>query len=195
MAEIRSAMELALEKAERLGRASPEEMARSQHQDQGRLWAVQFLKEELTGEDLIQEIKRLPAAGQEAVRPAIKEVFLRNVSFPREDTPDPRQARALSGLVAVARNPKAMAGLKGEVERFNQELLQVKNQVYQQLKARYGAGVGNMQRALEAKLGQKLRVEAEQIPQFQEEWRQFQSNLAEQFEPRLEALKARMLEA
>ncbi len=195
MAEIKSAMELALEKAERLGRASPEEMARSQYAEQGRHWAVQFLKEELGPEDLEKELKRLPAASQEAVRSAIKEVFLRNVSFPREEAADPRQARALLGLVAVARNPKAMAGLKGEVERFNQELLQVKNQIYQQLKARYGAGIPNMQRALEAKLGQKVRVEAEQIPQFQEEWRQFQSNLTDQFEPRLEALKARMLQA
>ena len=194
MAEIKSALELALEKAERLGRASPEEMARSQYQDRGRQWAVQFLKEDLTGEDLVKELKKLPAPSHDSVLIAIKEVFLRNVTLPREETLDPREARALEGLLAVARNPKAMAGLKVEVERFNQELLQVRHQVYQQLKARYGAGLGNMQRAMEAKTGQRVRLEAEQIPQFQEEWLQFLTNLTQQFEPRLEALKARMLQ-
>jgi len=195
VAEIKSALELALEKAERLGRASPEEMARSQYQDRGRQWAVQFLKEDLTGEELVKELTNLPAPSQDSVRTAIKEVFLRNVILPREETLDPREARALEGLLAVAHNPKAMAGLKVEVERFNQELLQVRHQVLQQLKARYGAGLGNMQRAMEAKTGQRVRLEAEQIPQFQEEWRQFQANLTQQFEPRLEALKGRMLQA
>ena len=40
MAEIKSALELALEKAEQYGRASKEEMELAQHQEQGRRLAV-----------------------------------------------------------------------------------------------------------------------------------------------------------
>jgi hypothetical protein len=55
--------------------------------------------------------------------------------------------------------------------------------------------MGQMQRAMEAKTGQKVNLEVEQIPQFQEEWRRFHGQLVDQFEPMLEQLKERMLRA
>ena len=46
MAEIKSALELALEKAEQYGRASKEDLRQDTFKEQGRQWAVQYLKEE-----------------------------------------------------------------------------------------------------------------------------------------------------
>ena len=86
-----------------------------------------------------------------------------------------------------------MARLKGELEQILQNFLQVRNNAYQQLKARFGANIGQMQRALQAQTGQKVNLEVEHIPQFQEEWRRFHGNLTDQFEPMLEAWKERML--
>jgi hypothetical protein len=187
--EIKSALELALEKAERLGRATPEEMAASQYQERGRQLAVHYLKE---GGDLEAELRALPAAAQAAARAAVKEVFLRNISLPREGEIDPRQLRALDGLLLLASNKKGMARMKGELEQLLQNFLMVRNNAHQQLKARLGASLGSVQRALEAQYGQKVRVEVEQLPQFQEEWRNFQMNLIDQFEPLLEDCKAKM---
>jgi hypothetical protein len=48
---------------------------------------------------------------------------------------------------------------------------------------------------MEAKTGQRMRVEAEHLPQFQEEWRRFYGSLQDQFEPMLDGLKDRMLRA
>lgn len=189
MADIKSALELALEKAERYGRASPEEMAASQHQEQGRQLAVQFLKE---GGDLEAELKQLPVEIQPTVKGAVKEVLLRNISLPRNGEIDPRQARALEGLLLVAANKKGMAHMQQELERILQQFLQMRNNAFQQLKARFGAGIGNMQRALEAQMRQKVRLEVEHLPQFQEEWRRFQGSLIDQFEPLLEECKVRM---
>ncbi|HZE21339.1 MAG TPA: DUF6657 family protein [Desulfobaccales bacterium] len=189
MAEIKSALELALEKAEKYGRASPEEMALRQHQDQGRQLAVLFLKGE---GDLEADLKKIPSMAQAAVRQAIKEVFLRNLALPRENTVDPRQDLALEGLLLVAGNRKAMAQLQAEMEQIFQQFIQIRNNARQQLKARYAAGAGQLQKAMEAQLHQKVRVEAEHLPQFQEEWRRFQGQLHDQFEPVLETLKERM---
>lgn len=192
LAEIKSALELALEKAERYGKASREEMAAAQYQEQGRQLAVRFLKGE---GDLAAELKALPPQAQPAARVAIKEVFLRNLGLPREDQPDQRRDRALAGLLLVAADPKNMARCKAELEQISQQYLQFRNNALQQLKARFSQGIGQMERAMEAKTGQRVRLEVEHLPQFQEEWRRFQGQLADQFEPVLEQLKEQMLRA
>lgn len=189
MADIKSALELALEKAERIGRASKEEMAAARYKEQGRKLAVHYLKE---GGDLEAGLRSLPGEAQPLARDAIKEVLLHNIYLPRNGEMEERQTRALEGMLQVATNKKAMARLREELEQILQNFNQVRQGAFQQLKARYGAGLGTMQRALEAQLGTKVKVDVEKIPQFQEEWRRFQSNLLDQFEPLLEDCKTRM---
>ncbi|MFA4904153.1 MAG: hypothetical protein WC600_15580 [Desulfobaccales bacterium] len=190
MAEIKSALELALEKAEHYGRASREEMAAAQYQEQGRHLAVQFLKGE---GDLAADLKNLPPEAQATARLAVKEVFLRNIGLPRENTVDPRQDRALEGLVLVAGNPKDMARFQTELEQLLQQYIQVRNNALQQLKGRFTAGAAQMQRNMEAQYGQNARLDVEKLPQFQEEWRRFMGQLQDQIEPMLAGLKEKML--
>ena len=189
MAEIKSALELALEKAEQYGRASKEEMELARCQEQGRQLAVQFLKGE---GDLASDLKGLPPQTQPAARLAIKEVFLRNLGLPREAAVDPRQDRAMEGLLLAADNRKAMAQLQTEMEQVLQQFLQFRANALQQLKARFAAGVGQMQQAMEAKYRQPMNLEVERLPQFQEEWLRFKGQLQEQFEPVMMNLKERM---
>jgi hypothetical protein len=192
MAEIKSAMEMALERAERFGRASKEEMAEARHRERGQQLAVNFLKKE---GDLEAELKAAPPEALPFLRAGAREVFLRNVVLPRNGESDPRLSMALQGLLLAADNPKAMARFKSEVEQLLNNFLQVRNNAYQQLKARFGATLGDYTRALEAQLRQKVRLEVEHLPQFQEEWRRFMGQLQDQFEPLLEDLKARMQRA
>ncbi len=192
MAEIKSALELALEKAERYGKASKEEMAAAQYQEQGCQLAVQFLKGE---GDLEADLKKLAPEARDAARTAIKEVFLRNLGLPRNGEADERLDRALAGLLLVAGNRNNMARLQAELQQLLQQFMQFRQNALQQLKARFSQNLGQMQRAVEARTGQKVRLEAEHIPQFQEEWRRFHGQLVDQFEPMLEQLKAKMLQA
>jgi hypothetical protein len=192
LAEIKSALELALEKAEHYGRASAEEMAVAQYQEQGRQLAVQYLKGE---GDLEADLKNLPSQAQAAAKLAIKEVFLRNIGLPRENAVDPRQDRAVEGLLLVADNQKTMARLQTELEQVLQQFLQIRSNALQQLKGRFAAGVGQMQRAIEAQYRQKVNLDVEHLPQFQEEWRRFLGQLNDQFEPMLAGLKEKMRQA
>jgi hypothetical protein len=189
LADIKSALELALEKAEHYGRASKEEMELAQSQEQGRRLAVAFLKGE---GDLAADLKDLPPQIQSAARLASKEVFLRNLGLPRENAADPRQDRAVEGLLLVADNPKAMAQLQAEMEQVLQQFIHFRSNALQQLKGRFAAGVGQMQKAMEAKYRQPMNVEVERLPQFQEEWLRFKGQLQEQFEPVMANLKERM---
>jgi hypothetical protein len=192
LAEIKSALELALEKAERYGKASKEDLAAAQSQEQGRLLAVQYFKDE---GDLEEGLKGLPPEAQAAARAAAKEVFLRNIGLPRNGEAESRQDRALAGLLLVAHNRATMARYRAELEQLLQQFLQIRNNALQQLKARFGAALPQMERAMEAKTGQKVRLEVEQLPQFQEEWRRFLGQLHDQFDPMLAELKEKMLQA
>ena len=188
MAEIKSALELALERAEQYGRASKEEMELAQHQEQGRRLAVQFLKGE---GDLEADLKSLPPQTQPAARLAIKEVFLRNLGLPRENAVDPRQDRAMEGLLLAADNRQAMAQLQTEMEQVLQQYLHFRSNALQQLKARFAAGMGQMQ-SQEAQNRQPMNLDVERLPQFQEEWLRFKGQLQQQFDPVMANLKERM---
>ena len=155
-------------------------------------WRCKFLKGE---GDLEAELKNLAPEAREAARTAVKEVFLRSVGVPRNGEVDERLERSLDGLMLVAANPKDMARCRAELQQLLQQFLQYRNNAMQQLKARFAQTLVQTQRAMEAKTGQRMHLEAEQLPQFQEEWRRFQGQLLEQFEPMLEDLKARMLRA
>lgn len=192
MAEIKSALELALEKAERYGKASQEEMAAAQYQEQGRQLAVEYLKGE---GDLEEGLKGLPPQAQAAARAAIKEVLLRNIGLPRNGEADLRLGLAVAGLMLVAGNQKLMDRLKAELDQLLQQFLQIRSNALQQLKARFAAGIGQVQRAMEAQLRQKVRLDVEHLPQFQEEWRRFQGQILEQFEPMLAELKEKIMQA
>jgi hypothetical protein len=191
VAEIKSALELALEKAEQYGRATKEDLLQDKYKEQGRQWAVQFLKEEEV--DLEKELAALPPEAQPSSRVAMKEVFLRNITLPKEEAIDSRLDKALEGIMVVATNKKAMARLMQEIDQLMQQFLMARNTALQQLKNSFMQTLGNYTRALEAQLKTKVRLEVENLPEFQQEWRKFEGNLLDQFEPVLEDRKQQML--
>ncbi|MDD3580845.1 MAG: hypothetical protein PHW74_07480 [Desulfobacca sp.] len=190
MAEIKSALELALEKAERLGRATEQEMQEAQDRDWGRHLAADFLRDKV---ELEEELQKVPAKSQALVMTNIKEVLLRNITLSRQGGPDPTFPRVQSGLLQVAQNKKAMQRLLNEVAQLLKNFEQVRQKSYEQLKASFAAGLDNIQRAMAAQMHMKVKIDVEHTPQFQEEWNKFESNLVNQFEPRLEQYKAQML--
>ena len=167
-------------------------MELARHQEQGRELAVEFLKGE---GDLEADLKSLRPHTQPAARLAIKEVFLRNLGLPRENAVDPRQDRAMEGLLVAAVNRQAMALLQTEVEQILQRYLHFRSNALQQLKARFAAGMGQMQKAMEAQNRQPMNLDVERLPQFQEEWLRFKGQLQQQFEPVMANLKERMRQA
>ncbi len=191
MADIKSALELALEKAEQYGRASKEDLLQDKFKEQGRQWAVQYLKEEEI--DLEKELAALPPEAQPVARTAMKEVFLRNITLPKEEAIDSRLNKALEGILVVATNKKAMGRLQQEVNQLFQQFLMARNTALQQMKNSFMQTLGNYTRALEAQLKTKVRLEVENLPEFQQEWRKFEGNLISQFEPVLEDRKQQML--
>ena len=187
MAEIKSALELALEKAERYGKASPQEMQEVKWQEQARHLAAEFLREKI---DLEPELKKLSPEAQTALTKYVKEILLRNINLPREGVTDAANKRAQAGILQVTRDKKAAQRLLQEINQLFTSYEQVRQNALQQLKAQFNAQLDSVRKSLEAQMHRPLNVDVENTPQFQEQWRAFEAQLNQQFEPLLDKHKA-----
>ncbi len=187
MAEIKSALELALEKAERYGKASPQEMQEVKWLEQARHLAAEFLREKI---DLEPELKKLPSEAQTALTKHVKEILLRNINLPREGVADDATKRAQAGILQVTRDKKAAQRVLQEINQLFTSYEQVRQNALQQLKAQFNAQLDSVRKSLEAQMQRPLKVDVENTPQFQEQWRSFEAQLNQQFEPLLDKHKA-----
>jgi F0F1-type ATP synthase membrane subunit b/b' len=187
MAEIKSALELALEKAERYGKATPQEMQEVKWQEQARHLAAEFFREKI---DLEPELKKFPTEAQTALGKYVKEILLRNINLPREGVADTANKRAQNGILQVSRDKKAAQRVLQEINQLFIGYEQVRQNALQQFKAQFNAQLENVRKSMEAKMQRPLNVDVENTPQFQEQWRNFEAQLNQQFEPLLDKHKA-----
>jgi hypothetical protein len=190
MAEIKSALELALEKAERFGKASPQEMQEVKWQEQARRLAAEFLRGKI---ELEPELSNAPPEARAALDRQVKEILLRNITLPREGVIDDANTRAQTGLLQVARDKKATQRVLQEIKQVFVSYEQVRQNAMQQLKAQFNAQLDSVRKNLEAQMQRPLKVDVEQTPQFQEQWRAFEAQLNQQFEPLLEKHKTMLV--
>ncbi len=187
MAEIKSALELALEKAERYGKASPQEMQEAKWVEQARHLAAEFLREKV---ELDSELKKFPPEAHPALIKQVKEILLRNIAMPRAGNIDAANQRAQAGILQIARDKKAAQRVLQEIGQIFASYEQVRQNALQQMKAQFTAQLDSVKKALEAQMHRPLKVDVEHTPQFQEQWRTFEGQLLQQFEPLLEKHKA-----
>jgi hypothetical protein len=187
MAEIKSALELALEKAERYGKASPQELQEAKWQEQARHLAGEFLREKI---ELEPELKKFPPEAHSALAKNVKEILLRNITLPREGVVDDANIRAQVGMLQVARDKKTMQRVLQEIDQLYKSYAQVRQNALQQFKAQFNAQMEGVKKKLEAQMHRSLNVDVEQTPQFQEQWRTFETQLNQQFEPLLDKHKS-----
>ena len=158
MAEIKSALELALEKAERYGKATAEEMQEVKWQEQARHLAAEFLREKI---DLEPELRNFPSDVQTALVKYVKEILLRNINLPREGVIDPANKRAQHGILQISRDKKAAQRLLQEINQIFSSYEQVRQNALQQYKAQFSAQVENVRKSLEAQMHRSLNVDVE----------------------------------
>ncbi len=188
MAEIRSALEIALEKAERLGKASKEELEAGKWVDEGRRMGARYLNDP-EEKDLKGLVSQAPPENLGAVLKGVGEVLLRNVVLPRDRDQLPVIKKALSGILEIK---GSMAGQAvSRIEELVEAYLQTKDHYYQQLKAQMQSRLGGVQQALAQQYGMGIPegMDLEAMPEFQQEWANLSSQLRDQFEEQLAPLK------
>jgi hypothetical protein len=180
MAEIKSTLELVLERAARMGRATDDELQQEDERKQGMKMAADFL--DGRSDDLMAALAELPAEQQMEIRRGMVETLLRNIFLHRDDTGRERTERAGSGIIALSGNDGELSAVCSEMEhilgQYNQHREQLKQQLeeqirmqYEQMMAQQQGGAGGdtmaMERTLAAKVGEEwAKVEAELSGQY-----------------------------
>lgn len=180
MDRIPSALERALERVEKLGKASPEELKRIKYVEEGQKLAAQYIMGKLS---LLIELNKHEEEVRRWLAEGIQEILIRNITLPSSDTAKRQNKSAMEGIKLIKRD-------KGGAENVFSKIRQVFGHYDGQGEAQRREAYENLKIEIQAKLRQAMQqqggmpVEIQGIethPQFQIEWRRVQGQLDSQY--------------
>lgn len=189
--EIKSTLEIALEKAERIGKASKEELELFQIKEKAQKLSAKFLRDELPDfeEKLTELLKDKSSQQKKVVYQSIVDVFLKNIVLPKYEYQLDDAKKALEGLKKIFKKVSEISKLCQQLETLLREYLMHKEAIYNELLRRFNAGVSALEKALSNQLGAEVKVNVEEHPQFKEEWNKIKEKLDEEYGKQLEYFK------
>uniref|UniRef100_A0A832GLE7 Uncharacterized protein n=1 Tax=Caldimicrobium thiodismutans TaxID=1653476 RepID=A0A832GLE7_9BACT len=193
--EIKSTLEIALEKAARLGRASEEELKWEGYKEKALMLVGKFLKgeEENLPQKVTSFLKEIPPSFQKKILKVIVETLLKNLTLPREEYQLEEAKKILSNLQGIlAKVPKIEQVFK-ETEKLLSEYFSQKEALYHELVKRFAAGLTALERAVSEQVGAKVKLSPEAHPQFQEEWNKLKEHLDREYGRQLDYIKSLIL--
>jgi hypothetical protein len=192
MSEMKSAWEKAMEKVEKLGKLSEEELKQLEYQPAGNKLAAKYLQE--TGYNLDAELTKYKGTGvRKYVLQGAQEIFLRNIVLPKNEHDMQTTRRAMAGLRLLKENKNLLDTILDRITNLLNYYGQARQQTYLQFKKGFEAKLQESNQAMQQQMGAKVRIEPEQHPQFLEEWRRISSQLDAQYEKALEEHKQQIV--
>ena len=183
MERIKSAFEIAMEKAERLGKASAEElreMKEGEYASLGEAIAKRYLRGELGLKQLEIEVKKLQD-GRELMLKAMLGEILGSL---RPEEPD----KAIEAIVVLAEDKERAKETTAEVEKLCHEHAGRKGQTYAELREKLEQPIRQELSQLGIS-GSAIQIDVESAPQ----WLQAKEEMDVQFQARLSEIKGRLL--
>ena len=181
MDDIKSALEIAMEKVEKLGEATEEERLKWKHLPEGEQLATRYLKEDC---NLVAELSQHPEQVRGYITEGASEILTRNISLPKNDVARKNNRRAMDGLKALKNDKVSIENVFSKIRHlFNhyaEQGEQQRKQAYESLKAELAARI---QQEMQQQLGPltSMKIDVERQPQFQQEWRRILAQLDSQY--------------
>ncbi len=189
--EIKSALEIALEKAERIGKASKEELELYQLKEEAQRLSAKFLRNELSDfENKFNEFLQNKTSQQKRIiYQSIIDVFLKNIVLPKSEYQLEDGKKALEGLKIIFKRVPELSKVYQQIEKLLKEYYTHRETLYDELLKRFNTGVEALEHALSDQLGTEVKINVEEHPQFKEEWNKIKEKLDEEYGKQLEYLK------
>lgn len=193
MGDIKSALEIAMEKVEKLGEVTDEERLRWKYVPEGEKLAAKYIAEDV---NLVSELGRYEEKAKQYVIKGAVEILARNINLPRNDQAKRNNKRAMEGLKTLKDGKVDVENVYTKIRRifshYAEQGEQQRKQAYESLKAQFEAKV---QQAMQQQMGLPagVKIDVERQPQFQEELRRIQSQLDSQYLGLLDEYKQELL--
>jgi putative protein kinase ArgK-like GTPase of G3E family len=181
MADIKSALEIAREKVEKLGTATDEECLKWKYFPEGEKLAASYLKQNL---NLVAELSHYEEKVLRYIKAGASEVLIRNINLPKNEFAKRTNKKAMEGLKTLKSDKVGVENIFSRMrsifKHYTEQGEQQRKQAYEQLRAEFEAKV---QQAVQQQLGPVMgvKIDIERQPQFQEEWRRLQIQLDSQY--------------
>lgn len=178
---IKSAREIAMEKVAAMGEVTEEERLRWKYTPEGEKLAAKYMKQEL---NLTTALDKYDEAVIGYIKAGASDILLRNIDLPTSELARKNNKKAMEGIKALKKDKIGVENVFSKIRNiFNHYTEQgepQRRQAYEQLKAEFGAKV---QEALKQQLGTAagVKIDIENQPQFQEEWRRVKLQLDSQY--------------
>jgi hypothetical protein len=187
MAEIRSAIEIAMEKADRLGRATKEELETKKWLDHGHRIVARYMQGEI--DDLKAGLSDISGNELPLVLKGAVEILLRYIVLPRDKNQWPDIKKALSGFVEL--KGSVANQIIPRIEQLLQRYEQTRDQYYEQLKMQMQNHISGIKQAISQQYGTAIasEIDVNSLPEFQKEWSRISSEITDQLEQQLIPLK------
>ena len=189
MAGIKSTMDLVMERAARMGMATPEEMRHEENLKKG----MQLTAEYLNGQkdSLLALLNEQETGQQEPIRKGMLTSLLRNLFLPRDDDGTKRIERAVQGILELNQGSGDLMALCQELKTIATQYGQHRKQLYEQLKEQMRMQIEQllMRKGLKS---DGMKIDPTMEPQFKEQWARLEADLEGQYGQALEQFKAQL---
>ena len=181
MGDIKSALEIAMEKVEKLDKATDEERLKWKYVPEGEKLAARYLKQ---GCNLVAELGQYQENVRKYIIEGADDILIRNINLPKDDLAKRKNKQVMDGLKTLKSDKVSAENVYSKLRRifehYKEQGEQQKKQAYESLKAEFEARI---QEAVQQQFGSLagIRVDVERQPQFQEEWRNIQAQLDSQY--------------
>jgi len=181
MGDIKSALEIAMEKVEKLGKATEEERLKWKYIPEGERLAARYLKQDC---NLVVELSQYQENVRKYIVEGAEDILIRNINLPKDDLAKRKNRQAMDGLKTLKSDKVSVENVYSKLRRIFEHYIepgeQQRKQAYESLKTEFEAKI---QEAVQQQLGSLvgIRLDVERQPQFQEEWRKMQAQLDSQY--------------
>ncbi len=186
MAEIRSTMDMVMEKAAKMAARADETVLSDTGEKAGMQMAASFLKEQDTS--LLTEIGKQEKKNHPDILSGVLNILLRNISLPREQDVPKQNARALQGIEELAGQGHPLTTVCSEIrqilDQYQQHLDQVKQQVDDALRSQLASQVAAQGHEVDPR-----QINPRQHPQYNEEMARALTELNGQYNNALDQRK------
>jgi hypothetical protein len=181
MGEIKSALEIAMEKVNQMEEPTEEEKLQWKYVPEGEKLAGRYLKEKV---NLLAELNNYDEAVRKFIISGASGILARNISLPINDFVKQNNKKAMDGLKTIKNDKVAVENLFSKIRyifnHYEEQGEQQKKQAYETLKADLGEKIQQaLQQQMSPMMGTKIDVEKQ--PQFQQEWRRVQQQIDDQY--------------
>jgi len=194
MGEIKSTWELVMQRAEAIGRASREEIAREEAKRQGMRHAAEYLDGRL--DDLAGALRQADEQAGPGVRLGMIEGLLRNVFLGKDEVQLGRIRKALEGLAILggSRQGQVLAACR-DLDTVVSQYARHREQLKRQLEDQVSLQLEQLMRQQGDLQGRDVRLDPTMQPRFQEEWARVETELAQQYGQALDQHKQMLTRA